>query len=306
MGLLAVGLLVDMGPSRSFRLLAGVLVLVLAAGVGLLEVSIRKQGEAESRTLKAELARETARLEDLRRELQAFSYSVSHDLRSPIRAISGYVASVDNAPDLPLSDQTRMDLERIHGACRRMAQMIDDLTGLAGITLGEVNRQPIDLGAIVEGIVSDLKRGQPTRAVELRIAPNLRVDADEHLVRIALGHLVNNAWKFTGKRPNARIEIGVESVDGSAAYYVRDNGAGFDATQAATRLFAPFQRFHGVKEFEGRGIGLAIAERSIRRHGGRMWARSEPEKGATFYFTLPAQDHTDGTQGKSAKSGPPG
>jgi signal transduction histidine kinase len=287
MGLLAVGLLVDIGPSRSFRVLAGVLVLLLAAAVGLLEVSIRKQLEAESRTLKTELARETARLEDFRRELEAFSYSVSHDLRSPIRAISGYIASVEGARDAALGDQTKKDLERVQAACRRMAQMIDDLTSLVRITLSELNRQSIDLGAIAEGIVSELKSGQPTRAVELRVAPSLRVDADEHLIRIALSNLLNNAWKFTGNRPEARIEIGVESVDRRAAYYVRDNGAGFDPTQA-NRLFAPFQRFHGAKEFEGRGIGLAVAERIIRRHGGQMWVRSEPEKGATLYFTLPA------------------
>jgi signal transduction histidine kinase len=220
------------------------------------------------------------------RELEAFSYSVSHDLRAPLRAIDGFSkALLDDYPDRALDEQGRHYLERIRAGTQRMAELIDALLHLARVTRADLVRRPVDVTGIAEAVAADLARRDATRAVTVRVEPALAADADVNLVTIVLENLMGNAWKFTSRRADARIEVGAVDAGGRRAYYVRDNGAGFDM-EYADRLFGAFQRLHAASEFEGTGIGLATVQRIVTRHGGRIWAESEVGKGATFYFTL--------------------
>jgi light-regulated signal transduction histidine kinase (bacteriophytochrome) len=225
-------------------------------------------------------------LEAANRELETFSYSVSHDLRAPLRGIDGFSQALLEDYGNSLDAQVQDYLQRIRGATKRMADLIEALLELSRVTRAELQREPLDLSLMGETITEELRRRDPGRAAELVIAPLLSAEGDVRLLRIVMVNLLANAWKFTAKQPQARIEFGAQPLqDGSRAFFVRDNGAGFDMTYA-DKLFGAFQRLHSVSEFPGTGIGLATVQRIIRRHGGRVWAEGEVGRGATFYFTL--------------------
>ncbi len=265
---------------------------ILAAGAAGLVVRrdflVRSEAENNIRTLNSELERRTGQLLNANAEMQAFSYSVSHDLRAPLRAISGYTASLKDTNAARLDEQGKSDLDRVHTACRRMGQIIDDLMALSRVSQTEMARGRVDLSELAQSVLFDLQNGQPERRVEAIVETGMAAEADPNLVRLALENLIANAWKFTKNTANPKIEIGCVQKNGVSEYYVRDNGAGFDMTYA-NKLFRPFQRLHHRNEFEGTGIGLATVERIIHRHGGKVWAEGEPSKGATFHFTLPAR-----------------
>jgi light-regulated signal transduction histidine kinase (bacteriophytochrome) len=217
--------------------------------------------------------------------LQSFSYSVSHDLRAPLRGIDGWSqALVEDCGD-ELDAQGREYIERVRSEAQRMGQLIDDLLAFAKTAQSEVVLTDVDLSAVARSIVERLREREADRHVECVIEPNLVVHGDDGLLRVALTNLLDNAWKFTSKREHARVELGRCVEDGARAIFVRDNGAGFDMA-TATNLFAPFQRMHRAKDFPGTGVGLATVQRIVHRHGGRLWAASKPEEGTTFYFTL--------------------
>jgi signal transduction histidine kinase/CheY-like chemotaxis protein len=265
---------------------------------GSLYQEVKRTAEALS-ALNAELeqrvADRTVQLDLALRELETFSYSVSHDLRAPLRQIEGFSTLLCEDHAAQLAAEGLQHLGRIQAATRRMSQLIDDLLSLARVTRHEMSRQTISLSDLAEAVVNDLRAGAPDRQVTVRIAPGLTAVGDSHLLRIALDNLLGNAWKYTSKRSQAEIVFGGEERDGDTVYFVRDNGAGFDPAYAQ-RLFTAFQRLHSESEFEGTGVGLATVARIISRHGGRVWAEGAPEQGATFYFTLAraGQDPGDG------------
>jgi light-regulated signal transduction histidine kinase (bacteriophytochrome) len=238
--------------------------------------------------LERRVSERTAQLQASNKELEAFSYSVSHDLRAPLRSIDAFSQLVREDYNDKLDDQGKQYLGIVGEASRQMGRLIDDLLHLSRVTRSEMRRQPVDLTAMIAQIFAGLQRLEPNRLVEIVIAPGLHVDGDERLLRIALENLLNNAWKFTSKRPEARIEVGSEMQDGQLVFFVRDNGAGFDM-EYSNKLFGAFQRLHSSSEFPGHGIGLATVQRIINRHGGNIWARAAIDQGATFYFTIPGQ-----------------
>jgi light-regulated signal transduction histidine kinase (bacteriophytochrome) len=217
--------------------------------------------------------------------MEAFSYSVSHDLRAPLRGIDGFGHALQEEYGDQLDDQGRHYLERIRGGAQRMGQIMDDLLDLSRLSRHELTRTTVDLSAQARQILEALEQQEPgRRRVALAVQDGLRAQADPRLMNMVLGQLLNNAWKFTGKRQDARIEFGAASED--ATFFVRDNGAGFDMAYAG-KLFGAFQRLHDPGEFAGTGIGLAITQRILQRHGGRIWAEAAVDQGATFYFNLP-------------------
>jgi len=219
-------------------------------------------------------------------ELEAFSYSVSHDLRARVRAIEGFAqALAEDAADR-LAPGDRAHLDRVFVATERMSDLIDSLLELSHVSRGPLARSNVDLSAITTAVLDELRQREPGRDVQAIVAPDLHVDADHKLMRIMLDNLIGNAWKFTSRRPQAQIELGAVADHGEQMFFIRDNGAGFDAAYVA-RLFAPFQRLHSNSEFNGTGIGLATVRRIVERHGGRIWAEGTVGEGATFYFTLP-------------------
>ncbi|MBA4062988.1 MAG: hypothetical protein C0501_04635 [Isosphaera sp.] len=220
------------------------------------------------------------------RELEAFCYSVSHDLRAPLRAIDGFSRELLDAYADRLDDQGRHYLTRVRAGTQRMGQLIDDLLNLSRVSRAEMCRERVDLTAMAEAVVGELRQRDPGRRVAFTARPGLAVDADPRLVRVVLENLLGNAWKFTSRRPEAAIEFGREEHRGRAAFCVRDDGAGFDMAYA-DKLFGAFQRLHPDREFPGTGVGLATVQRVVRRHGGEVWAEGEPGRGAAFYFTLP-------------------
>lgn len=228
----------------------------------------------------------TVELAAANKELEAFAYSVSHDLRSPLRGMDGFSAALLEEYGDRLDEQGRDYLARARAAAGRMGDLIDDLLGLSRISRVEMEHETVDLSALAEKIAAGLQKKDADRRATFEIAGGLTALGDRKLLRIALEKLIDNAWKFTSRHPKARIEFGVADVDNEATFFVRDDGAGFDMAYAH-KLFGPFQRLHSLEEFPGTGIGLATAQRIIHRHGGRIWARAEVEKGATFYFTLP-------------------
>lgn len=248
-------------------------------------VTEQRRAEQQIRQLNAELERRAIALEATNSELESFSYSVSHDLHAPLRSIDGFSqALLEDYADC-LDDEGKVFLQRVRAASQRMAQLIDDLLELSRLTRAEMRRESVDLTAVVQTVIDGLRQGDPSRVVECQVAEKITVDGDVRLLRIALENLLGNAWKFTGKRPHARIEFGALPETAPAVYYVRDNGAGFDPSYAG-KLFGAFQRLHSAAEFPGTGIGLATVQRIVRRHGGRVWAESAVGEGATFYFTL--------------------
>ena len=238
--------------------------------------------------LEERVAERTAALAAVNKELEAFAYSVSHDLRAPLRSLDGFSQALleDYAGQL---DSTAQDyLRRVRAGSQRMGRLIDDILKLSRLTRTEMQWEQVDLSALAREIAAELRQTQPERKADLTIADGVVVNGDARLLRVVLENLLGNAWKFTARRDYARIEFGHTQVEGKPAYFVRDDGAGFDMAYA-DRLFGAFQRLHSATEFEGTGIGLATVQRIIHRHGGRVWAEGMANRGATFYFTLAAE-----------------
>ncbi len=231
---------------------------------------------------RAELVRD---LEHKNRELESFSYAVSHDLRAPLRRIDSFSRAVLESQGDRLDVTGRKYLERVREASQHMSELIDDVLYLSRVTRADLRDHDVDLSALASLILTRLQESEPSRKLEVRVRPGVVVTGDGQLLRIALENLLENAWKFTSKQAEARIEFGVTQASGEPTYFVRDNGAGFDMTYA-DRLFGPFQRLHPQGEFPGSGIGLATVQRIIHRHGGRVWAEGLVGQGATFQFTL--------------------
>jgi signal transduction histidine kinase len=238
--------------------------------------------------LSRERERAEAALVMSNRELEAFSYSVAHDLRAPLRGINGFSrALLEDSAD-KLDEQGKTDLRRIAAAAQRMGQLIDALLTLSRVSRAQVDREPLDLSRVAEGAVQQLRLIQPERTVTFINQERVMANGDPTLVRAIFENLLGNAWKFTAGRPDPRILFEAEQKDGTWVYTVRDNGAGFDMAYAE-KLFAPFQRLHSAKEFAGTGIGLATVQRIVHRHGGRIWAEGTVGQGASFHFTLPQE-----------------
>jgi protein-histidine pros-kinase len=240
----------------------------------------------ERKTAGEIMARAKEAAETANRELEAFSYSVAHDLRAPLRGIDGFSMALLEDHSGQLDAQGKGYLNRIRQSAQFMAQLIENLLMLAQVTQSELRRERVDLSRLAQGAAARLQEAQPQRQAEIVIADGLLAHGDGRLLGIVFDNLVGNAWKFTAKRSKARIEFGRSQNDGQPAYFVSDDGAGFDMAHAS-KLFGVFQRLHTAGEFEGTGIGLATVQRIIRRHGGRIWAEGRVDRGATFYFTLP-------------------
>jgi signal transduction histidine kinase len=249
------------------------------------EISERKQAEADILKLSEDMAARNLELESANKEMESFIYSMSHDLRAPIRTVSGFAKIIIEDYADKLDEQAKSYLNRIQNGAEKTTRLIDDLLRLSRISRQDMDLIEMDLSAKALSVIADLREANPARNVQARIAPGIRAAADPRLLEVVLSNLLGNAWKFTSKTDNAQIEFGTTEKDGKTVYYVKDNGAGFDRTYAE-KMFLPFHRLHSVNEFEGTGIGLTIVERIIRRHGGRIWAEGEVGKGAAFYFTL--------------------
>ena len=222
----------------------------------------------------------------MNRELETFSYSVSHDLRAPLRSIDGFSQALLEEYEPVIDDQGRDYLRRVRAAATRMGELIDDLLNLSRVTRREMRHERVDLAALARVAAEQLERAKLYPPVEFVTAEPLVAAGDPHLLRIVLDNLLGNAWKFSSKAARPRVEFGVTVTDrGERAFFVRDNGVGFDMAHAG-KLFGAFQRLHGMHEFPGTGIGLATVQRIIARHGGRVWADASPGQGATFSFTL--------------------
>jgi PAS domain S-box-containing protein len=219
------------------------------------------------------------------RELEAFSYSVAHDLRAPLRSLDGFSKALLEDYEDKLAEDGRQSLKFIRQSAQQMAELIDDLLNLSRVTRSDLRREDVDLGALAQVTIARLRRSDPARGVDFVVADGLAGNADPHLLGVLLENLIGNAWKFTAKQPNARIELGLTRDDGRPVYFVRDNGAGFDM-RYVDKLFGIFERLHAASDFEGTGIGLATVQRIVQRHGGRAWAEGAVGQGATFYFTL--------------------
>jgi PAS domain S-box-containing protein len=253
------------------------------------DITKLKLTEAELMALNTELEarvdQRTAALDHANKELETFSYSVSHDLRAPLRHIGGFSAIVLKANEGKLDAVSVDYLKRINAASERMGLLIDDLLALSRVSRQELNKRNFDLSDLAVQAANSLVEAHPEREVRVTVRPEMKARGDPGLARIVLENLIGNAWKFTARTSEPWIEVGLEERDGETVYYVRDNGAGFDM-KYAHKLFAPFQRLHTDREFQGTGIGLSIVQRIVARHGGRIWAEAEAGKGATFYFTL--------------------
>jgi light-regulated signal transduction histidine kinase (bacteriophytochrome) len=250
------------------------------------DITERRLAEQQIRKLNEELNQRASQLEATNKELEAFSYSVSHDLRAPLRTIDGFSQAVleDYADQIP--DEGRNYLMRIRTAAQRMAQLIDDLLHLSRLTRAPLNPEPTSLSKIAQHVLQELQRTEPDRITDCIIEPNVSAICDSRLMKVVLENLLSNAWKFTSKQDLAKIEFSmIVNSEQEKVFYVRDNGAGFDMAYV-NKLFGAFQRLHTSTEFPGIGIGLAIVQRIISRHGGRVWAEGSVGEGAAFYFTL--------------------
>ncbi|MCX4187109.1 sensor histidine kinase [Methylophaga sp. OBS4] len=232
------------------------------------------------------LRQRTIELMQINEELEAFSYSVSHDLRAPLRAIDGFSQALLDDYEDKLDDTGRGYLARVRSGAQRMGTLIDDILNLSRVSRAELNIQQVNLSALAEEVCTELQANEPERYVNLHIASDLKAWGDRHLLRIMLENLLHNAWKYTAKREQGRIELGMKDQNGEYTFFVQDNGAGFDMRHAKN-LFGAFQRLHDAAEFPGTGIGLATVKRIINRHYGRVWAEAAVDEGAVFYFTLP-------------------
>jgi light-regulated signal transduction histidine kinase (bacteriophytochrome) len=249
------------------------------------DITERKRAEEDRDRLLVEVQRRAADLDVANKELEAFSYSVSHDLRAPLRHIDGFSSILEQAYADKLDERGRQYLMYLREGSQKMEQLIDAMLQLSRASRVEMSRQPVNLSDLAQSIVADLQRTEPERPVELDIAPGVVANGDPHLLSSVLENLLSNSWKFTAKGPVTKIEFGVTQKDGRKAYYVRDNGVGFDMAYA-DKLFVAFQRLHKAADFSGTGIGLATVQRIIHRHGGEVWAEAAVDNGATFYFTL--------------------
>ena len=249
------------------------------------DITDQRANETKIQDLNRRLQLDNAELEAVNKELEAFSYSVSHDLRAPLRAIDGFSQALAEDAGPLLKPEHHSHLNRVRQAAQRMGLLIDDLIKLARVTRTDVTIGDVDLSEIALAVATNLQDAAPQRQAEFVIAPDLRAEGDPRLMQVALDNLLSNSWKFTAPRSPARIEFGTTVADGKPAYFVRDNGVGFDMNYAG-KMFGAFQRFHDAREFAGTGIGLATVQRIIHKHGGRIWAKSQPGEGATFYFTL--------------------
>jgi light-regulated signal transduction histidine kinase (bacteriophytochrome) len=264
------------------------------------EMSLRGYRESNARlmVLNETLRHAKSAAEAANRELESFSYSVAHDLRAPLRGIDGFSQALLEDYHDKLDDDGRTYLKFVRESAQHMAQLIDDLLKLSRVTRSEFRQESSDLSSLARGVLAQLERADPDRRVEMVVKDGVVVQGDSRLLKIVLENLLGNAWKFTGKRADARIEFGATVSDGQRVFFVRDNGAGFDQAYAE-KLFGVFQRLHAATEFEGTGIGLATVQRIVSRHGGRIWAEGAVDNGATFYFTL-----TDGAPLGQGDAGP--
>ena len=262
------------------------------------DITVRKEGEREAlrradeiRTLNATLEQQvrqrTVHLWRANNNLAAFTYSIAHDLRTPLRAMSGYAEVLAEEYGDPLGETGKGYTGRIQAAAEHMGALLDDLLQLLKVSQAEMKLQEVDLSAEVTALCDGFRARDPGRRVRVTVEDGIRVTADRDLMLVVLKNLLENAWKFTADRDDAAIAFGAATVDGARCYYVRDNGAGFDSAYA-DKLFQPFQRLHAASGFTGTGIGLATVQRIIERHDGRAWAEGVLDRGATFYFTLGA------------------
>lgn len=257
------------------------------------DITARKRGEEEIEILHTDLSARAAELETANRELESFSYTVSHDLRAPLTNISGYCQVLLHLCADRVDNECKGFILRVYDEARRMDHLISLLLSFSRLTRCDMHLKEVSLSEIAHTVAAELRQTQQNRRTAFAIADGVMAKGDPRLLRIALENLLGNAWKYSNKREAAKIEFGVRECGGSRSYFVRDNGIGFDMKEA-DRLFGPFQRLRNATEFDGHGIGLATVQRIIQRHGGQVWAQGEPEKGATFYFTLDAVEDGGG------------
>jgi signal transduction histidine kinase len=251
-----------------------------------IEDTERKRAIAEVERLNLDLERQSRQLQAANEELEAFTYSVSHDLHAPLRAIDGFSKLLLESAEGALDEQSRHQLERIRAAGVQMGALIDDLLKLSRLSRQAINPRPIDLSALASEIAAELHAWETDGRLTVSIQPGIVVVGEPELVRAALTNLLSNAFKFTADEPQPRIELGTERRDSEQVLFISDNGVGFDM-RYSEKLFRPFERLHDPKRFPGTGVGLATVQRIVNRHGGRIWAEGQPGEGATFYFTLP-------------------
>jgi light-regulated signal transduction histidine kinase (bacteriophytochrome) len=263
-------------------------------------IDTRAQLERVNAELEARVTERTRQLEFANRELESFAYAVSHDLRAPLRSMSGFSQLLRESAPETLDDKSRHYLQRIHESSQRMSSLIDDLLSLSRIGRSDFVPRPTNLTQIATDIVNALRERNPERTVTVDIAPGLQAQGDTRLLRIAFENLLDNAWKYTSQTDAPHISVGVERSEHGDVFFVRDNGVGFDM-QYAGKLFAPFQRLHAESQFPGTGIGLVTVQRIVARHGGRIWVDATPDAGATFYFTL-SEDRTPVTHTETGAS----
>ena len=258
---------------------------VVALAIGSIAIVVMHRHARAREIAQQELRKVNVELEASNKELNAFAYSVSHDLRTPLRAIDGFSAALLQDHDEELNEKGKDMLRRVRRASQRLAALIDAMLILSRATRREMRIESVDLSTLARSVAESLRSEEPERQTSILLPSKLEVRGDRELLRVVLENLLGNAWKFTSGKPQAQIEFGVTQVDRERAYFVRDDGAGFDMAYA-DKLFSPFHRLHREDEFPGDGIGLATVERILHRHGGRVWAEGAVNKGATFFFTF--------------------